>query len=1341
MDYPRDLPSAAELLERSTWTRQLARALVRDAATADDLIQDSWLALFFRRREDGAAASARSPRAFVGAVLANFARERFRRDAARERREARVARSEALPSTDLLLEHVELQRLVADAVARLEEPYRRTVLLCHFEGLSAAEIARREGVPAVTVRVRHKRALDRLRASLDAQFRGDRATWMRALLPLAARRPPLALGLGGLIAMKKIAIAAALLLALVVGYTVVAPVGEVAAPAIGGDVAPPEGAEASGADSSKPAQDDAPPAREVARAAGDGARAGGARLRGRVAAPRGTPPDDELFAVALESPARYAELVELEDRAPAEAPILARARVDADGRFELELPRGGPAGDGDGVGPDVHLMLRGRYLYTRESLAVAVGPEAPEVVLSPECGAWIRGSARDPDGGPAPFVRVTLEAEPRRLEIPATGVGANVRSTTQTDEDGRFEFRAVPLDDAYTLFAQPTMLAPLLERIEGLAACAPADWTLSLSAGGSARGRVVDSAGLGVAGAAVGAFLPGYFGFDDRVLRSATCDADGVFVLEALPLGELGVIASHDGYLESEKTTLAIQGGSASTELELVLPIGLALAGRVAFDDGSPAAGVRVSARFDSGFGVGPAAFGALRGAEGWAPSEADGAFRITGLGAGPFRVRASTAVDGLAFLAAQDSVRGGASELALVLHPPLSLSGTALDARGRPVPGARVHAARFARGAVALVVTDALDAKVDPADGRFRLDGFLPGRWRIVARAPGRAPSETLELELPGSAGPVALVLDAPAAVSGVVVAPDGTTVSGAVVSLAGERAPEWLQDAGPQGSAPSSTADALGRFHLGELRAGEIALQAEAPGFAQSEPVALRLVSGETAGSVRLELRRGATLTGEVYDREGAPAAGLAVNLVRWGTGDFELLGTGTDAEGRFAFQHVEPGPWQVVAIERDADLSSGESGEGTNRMLEHMRAAQIALTDGEIAHVVLGRGARTPVRVSGRVLRGGEPFPDVVLSFERADASSAEASFAVIADDGAYQVTVDGGGAYAVLLARLGEGAGQLCTVRLRVDVPEAPEHHVDLALPGGGIAGRVVGPDGAPAAGARVTVHAGAGSSAAQHLAQVFAEVATDTAGRYQVDGLVAGHYRVAAGGMPLTSHSFGAGASAGAPARVVRDGVQIGPDQWLADVDFRLPEPGTVEVFVADGAGRPAAGATVFARDAGGALVDLLSLATTDATGRVRYGGLAPGAYTFCAVAGVDVSAESAPVHVDAGDAPTLRLELAPGAILWVRVRDGGLAVVESAVSVTDELGCEVGARIPAASAVELEAAGAFGPERYRFGPLAPGRYRVVAESADGRRDERLATLEPGERTLTLRLDD
>ncbi len=165
-----------ELLTHTGWLRALARSLVADLATADDLVQETWLAALRRPpRERG------NLRAWLGRVLKNAAFQRARSEGRRVQRELEAGEPTPLASPEEVAAKLDTQRRLTALVAELEEPYRSTLLLRYYEGHTSAEIGRRTGVPAGTVRWRLSRALEELRDRLDADHDGDRRVWCAAL--------------------------------------------------------------------------------------------------------------------------------------------------------------------------------------------------------------------------------------------------------------------------------------------------------------------------------------------------------------------------------------------------------------------------------------------------------------------------------------------------------------------------------------------------------------------------------------------------------------------------------------------------------------------------------------------------------------------------------------------------------------------------------------------------------------------------------------------------------------------------------------------------------------------------------------------------------------------------------------------------------------------------------------------------------------------------------------------------------------------------------------------------------------------------------------------------------
>jgi RNA polymerase sigma-70 factor (ECF subfamily) len=210
----------AELLRHAAWIRRLALGLVGDAALAEDLVQDTWLAALRRRP------SADQPlRPWLGTVLRNAARQAFRGGARRGERQALARAPAPVAGPEELAERLEVERRLTDELARLDEPFRSTLMLRYYEQLEPGEIARRQGLPAGTVRWRVKRGLERLRERLDDCL-GERAQWSALVLSLA--RPDAGLpwagtataALPGALAMHaltKVGIGAAAVVALAVG--------------------------------------------------------------------------------------------------------------------------------------------------------------------------------------------------------------------------------------------------------------------------------------------------------------------------------------------------------------------------------------------------------------------------------------------------------------------------------------------------------------------------------------------------------------------------------------------------------------------------------------------------------------------------------------------------------------------------------------------------------------------------------------------------------------------------------------------------------------------------------------------------------------------------------------------------------------------------------------------------------------------------------------------------------------------------------------------------------------------------------------------------------------------
>lgn len=161
------------------WLHRLAVALVRDEATADDVVQDTYAIAATQAPTDG-----RPLRPWIVRVLSNRARTATRSARRRRGREQAFGELAAAPARpDEIVDRIELQRTLAGFVLALAAPQRDVVLLHYFEGLTSKEIGARLGISAGTVRWRLKEAIDELRARLEE--RSPNRAWVPALAAFA----------------------------------------------------------------------------------------------------------------------------------------------------------------------------------------------------------------------------------------------------------------------------------------------------------------------------------------------------------------------------------------------------------------------------------------------------------------------------------------------------------------------------------------------------------------------------------------------------------------------------------------------------------------------------------------------------------------------------------------------------------------------------------------------------------------------------------------------------------------------------------------------------------------------------------------------------------------------------------------------------------------------------------------------------------------------------------------------------------------------------------------------------------------------------------------------------
>lgn len=261
------------------------------------------------------------------------------------------------------------------------------------------------------------------------------------------------------------------------------------------------------------------------------------------------------------------------------------------------------------------------------------------------------------------------------------------------------------------------------------------------------------------------------------------------------------------------------------------------------------------------------------------------------------------------------DLKSGGRSTAVITLPPPTKLSGTLLDAEGKPIRGAKIRI--LPSGSIVPP-----DAHTD-GDGRFTAV-LSPGSWRMEAIGDGRSPTWAA-LEIPGGQAEASITITAPKSAS-LLVDTDckaknclGATV---VVSSANSSFTRYLDAGGaamfdglPVGEAVVTVRDDARPSHplLGEAK------------------VSLLAGSGARVSVTMSELQASASISGVLVERSGKRArtksgGSLVVDL---SCGGFQRRITAA-ADGTFSAPDLLPGPCTLTGLRIDPkDPMSGANG----------------------------------------------------------------------------------------------------------------------------------------------------------------------------------------------------------------------------------------------------------------------------------------------------------------------------------------------------------------------------------------------------------------------------
>lgn len=511
-------------------------------------------------------------------------------------------------------------------------------------------------------------------------------------------------------------------------------------------------------------------------------------------------------------------------------------------------------------------------------------------------------AARAPAGVAGPVTaRLTASSEPVVLKLrPASAVTVEVVDDAGKPVDGAtVELRGLDTQVATTR-AGTAAIRPVIPGWYQLAAWAPGfarsyTWLevqgdstaarVALRKGAAVAGRVVDDAGAPVAGARVtfGGASDWSVQIDERRDGQVT-GADGKFRFDAIAAGSIRFDARHPDFAPASSSIVTLDGVSPVDNVEIVLPSGATISGKVVDDQGAPVASARVR--------IGVAGAGFVSGPPRQVFSDDAGAFTVRGM---PKRgLEAAAVADaGASATVPIDASSGDVSGVELVIDVTGAISGVVVDPDGEPIEGIQVSAGPDFRsgsggGDFSQWRLRGFPEALTDAGGQFTLSGLAAGQYRIRAsRSGGRrggggggfGGASGTQVSAKAGDKNVKIVLPVDGGVKGKVVFDDGTVPKTFTVTLAFEQE-------------PFATAD--GSFQIDAISPGEYEVDIRGTGF-EPKHLKAKVESGKHTDLATITVRKGRTIQGVVV-ASGAPVAGATVYA------GIQIFGNGTSNKAQF-------------------------------------------------------------------------------------------------------------------------------------------------------------------------------------------------------------------------------------------------------------------------------------------------------------------------------------------------------------------------------------------------------------------------------------------------------
>lgn len=613
------------------------------------------------------------------------------------------------------------------------------------------------------------------------------------------------------------------------------------------------------------------------------------------------------------------------------------AATDATGRFEIpDLPAGTF---------DLTARSAGYAPISVPGLEIPAGGGSTDLgTVMLVQGVALEGVVVDPRGRPVEGAQVFVSEATGDI-IPRGLPDSTPAAVTGQDGFFRVEDRrageTVNVDVRRSGFAPgaaPGVLAPTEEPVR-----------IVLKPSSAVEGRVVDEDGKPVPGSRVSlvpteptAMSRGFMMFSANATRSAVSADDGSFRLEDVPPGAVEVRAEAAGKQSGVLSNLEVPSGQDLKGVEIELAAAAVVEGRV-LAGGRPVPGAEVQiVQPDMGRGT---RFFMMP----MATTDGDGYYRLDGVAPGTRAVQ----VEHKSYTKAvrELEVRSGTNSLDVALEKGSEISGRVVGDDGRPVPSARVLLVEGSR------FWD-LPSATSAADGSFTIEGVADGTYRVKAEKEGYAGGEGEEVTVAGSVAGVEVKLATGGTIVGQLKGLDFTELS-QVRILAARRGDGRTGRVAPDGS-----------YRIENVGSGEYQVMASVRGERQAQGT-VTLEPGQTEARLDLDFAEGLVLTGRVT-RNGEPAKGNIVTL----DGPSERF-IETDHEGRFRFDGLEPGRYELSVMSRKMESAYKETLE-----LARDEDVEIRLATAALAGRVVDSSDRSPIAGATVTILAGDGSEDVTF-----------------------------------------------------------------------------------------------------------------------------------------------------------------------------------------------------------------------------------------------------------------------------------------------------------------------------------------------------------------------